>query len=179
MARRAPKSKRAREYEQYVAAYADALDVASAERARAEAAALAAAQIEALEEAASGNRLKLTPRGKPGLRTPDSEIVEIVRNLAQIQCTTVEAGLVFGVTGSEFRDWLRAHGIAREAWESGRGLGLISLRRAQFEAALAGNPTMLVWLGKQFLDQQDKVVHSGDSTQPIVVQWQMPTPNRE
>ncbi len=31
----------------------------------------------------------------------------------------------------------------------------LSLRRAQFKAAIAGNPTMLIWLGKQLLNQSD------------------------
>jgi hypothetical protein len=36
-----------------------------------------------------------------------------------------------------------------------RGVGRVSLRRVQFREALAGNPTMLVWLGKQWLGQRD------------------------
>lgn len=34
-------------------------------------------------------------------------------------------------------------------------LGKISIRRAQMRAAEKGNPTMLVWLGKQYLNQKD------------------------
>jgi hypothetical protein len=33
----------------------------------------------------------------------------------------------------------------------------MSLRRWQIEAARKGNPTMLVWLGKQLLGQTDKI----------------------
>jgi len=36
-------------------------------------------------------------------------------------------------------------------------LGRISLRRAQMAAAEKGNPTMLIWLGKQYLGQRDKL----------------------
>jgi hypothetical protein len=32
----------------------------------------------------------------------------------------------------------------------------MSLRRMQWQAAENGNPTMLVWLGKQYLNQKDK-----------------------
>ena len=42
--------------------------------------------------------------------------------------------------------------------ESCRG----SLRRRQYELAMAGNPTMLIWLGKNLLGQKDQVAHSGD-----------------
>ena len=34
--------------------------------------------------------------------------------------------------------------------------GKKSLRRVQYEKAIEGNTTMLVWLGKQLLDQKDK-----------------------
>ena len=34
--------------------------------------------------------------------------------------------------------------------------GKVSLRRKQLETALSGNPTMLIWLGKQYLNQKDK-----------------------
>lgn len=35
--------------------------------------------------------------------------------------------------------------------------GKISLRRAQVQKALTGNPAMLIWLGKQYLGQTDKM----------------------
>ena len=34
--------------------------------------------------------------------------------------------------------------------------GHISLRRKQFETAMSGDKTMLIWLGKQYLGQSDK-----------------------
>ena len=44
-----------------------------------------------------------------------------------------------------------------------RGNGKIALRRQQMQMAMKGNPTMLVWLGKQYLNQKDKqeIEHSG------------------
>src|SRR3954468_8014774 len=38
-------------------------------------------------------------------------------------------------------------------FDKGRADGRISLRRAQWQSALAGNSTMLIWLGKQELGQ--------------------------
>ena len=35
--------------------------------------------------------------------------------------------------------------------------GKMSLRRAQWKAAEKGNPSMLIWLGKQWLEQKDVV----------------------
>ncbi len=43
----------------------------------------------------------------------------------------------------------------RELMEFGRDRGVASLRAAQHKAALAGNPTMLIWMGKQRLGQRD------------------------
>lgn len=40
---------------------------------------------------------------------------------------------------------------ARDEYAVGLGNGRVSLRRAQLKRALAGNPTMLIWLGKQML----------------------------
>ena len=46
-----------------------------------------------------------------------------------------------------------------------RGFGEVkrSLRRCQIETALNGNPALLIWLGKNLLDQTDKI----DSKQEI------------
>jgi hypothetical protein len=37
-----------------------------------------------------------------------------------------------------------------------RQAGFVSLRRKQYELAMAGNATMLIFLGKQYLGQADK-----------------------
>jgi hypothetical protein len=43
-----------------------------------------------------------------------------------------------------------------------------SLRRTQFDVAVnQKNPTMLIWLGKQFLGQRDKQELSGENGGPI------------
>jgi hypothetical protein len=55
----------------------------------------------------------------------------------------------------------------RETLEWGRNKRNASLRRKQYEIAVAGNPTMLIWLGKQFLGQSDKQEVSGKDGGPI------------
>lgn len=47
-----------------------------------------------------------------------------------------------------------------------RGKGKIALRRVQMQTALAGNATMLIWLGKQYLDQSDKVQTQNEHFSP-------------
>jgi hypothetical protein len=49
------------------------------------------------------------------------------------------------------------HGMTfPEYFAQKRSGGKISLRRKQYETAMSGNPTMLIWLGKQYLGQVDK-----------------------
>lgn len=38
-----------------------------------------------------------------------------------------------------------------------RQAGKISLRRKQYESAMSGNTALLIWLGKQYLNQTDKI----------------------
>lgn len=47
------------------------------------------------------------------------------------------------------------------------GHGRVSLRRKQWQTALAGNPTMLIFLGKNHLGQADKMEHSGNESKPF------------
>ena len=44
----------------------------------------------------------------------------------------------------------------------GRGDLKKKLKRKQIEVAMQGNVSMLIWLGKQYLDQSEKVVETGD-----------------
>lgn len=56
-------------------------------------------------------------------------------------------------------DTIQRH-FAKE-YEDGRELCNSKLRSKQVELALAGNTTLLIWLGKQRLGQSEKVEHSG------------------
>lgn len=44
-----------------------------------------------------------------------------------------------------------------KAYQKGRALLNASLRRKQIQVAMSGNVTMLIWLGKQHLSQQERV----------------------
>lgn len=44
-----------------------------------------------------------------------------------------------------------------EYYEEKKRLGAISLRRKQYELAMSGDRTLLIWLGKQLLKQSDKI----------------------
>lgn len=76
---------------------------------------------------------------------------KLVKDLASIGCKTREIAIVVGASV----DTLDRRFAAELA--KGRENMKISLRRWQLEAAQKGNVTMLIWLGKQYLDQTEKV----------------------
>lgn len=53
--------------------------------------------------------------------------------------------------------------------ETGRQMRNASLKRKQYEVATGGNPTMLIWLGKQYLGQKDQVAIEADVTHSHVI----------
>ena len=98
---------------------------------------------------------------------PRQAIIKIdeLERLAALQCTRAEAGAYFRVTEDAIKKALKKPEF-REAWDRGKHSGLISLRRAQFQAATEQkNPALLIWLGKQLLGQRDmqSVEHSGET----------------
>lgn len=76
--------------------------------------------------------------------------IETLKKLAAIQCTTAEMAAVLGVSSDTLERRFAA--IIKDGRENGR----MSLKRKQFEVAMSGNTTMLIWLGKQWLNQRDK-----------------------
>ncbi len=96
-----------------------------------------------------------------------------VQKLCGIQCTEDEISQFTGVSVDVLhRACKRVHGMNfADFFKQNRGQGKVSLRRYQWQAAQKGNPTMLIWLGKQFLQQSDKNTHeiSGPGGKPIEV----------
>jgi hypothetical protein len=86
-----------------------------------------------------------------------------VQRMAQLGVPDKEIARVLGV-GVEA---LKAE--ANEALTLGRTIGNVQLRMRQYAAAMQGDKTLLVWLGKQNLGQMDKVAQevSGPNGSPI------------
>ncbi len=80
-----------------------------------------------------------------------------VEGLGRIQCTNNEVAAVLGIDPDTVYERLKEKGDFYEALEGGRNRGRASLRRLQMRAAEELNPTMLIWLGKQCLDQTDRL----------------------
>lgn len=88
---------------------------------------------------------------------PKKQVDEaLLEKLASIQCTNEELANMVGVSIDTL---LRRYAtLIKRARDNGRK----SLRRMQWEAAQKGNVTMLIWLGKQYLGQKDKIDFSED-----------------
>lgn len=83
------------------------------------------------------------------------KLVDHIATLAGCQCTESEAAALLGFTPEEFRAFLIRNERSFRAWFSGPDAGKAQLRAMQFKAARKGNARMLVWLGKQYLNQSD------------------------
>lgn len=77
--------------------------------------------------------------------------------LCAMQCTEKEICAWFGITDKTLTRWCKKtyRQSFSEVFSQKRKKGLISLRRSQFQLAET-NPTMAIWLGKQYLKQTDK-----------------------
>ena len=76
--------------------------------------------------------------------------------LCGLQCTKEEICSFFDVTDKTLENWCKRtyeRGFS-EVFQEKRGLGKISLRRAQFELAKK-NAAMAIFLGKNYLGQRD------------------------
>ncbi len=78
--------------------------------------------------------------------------------LCGIQCTLLEIAAMFDCSDDTIENKVKEkYGVTfSEYFALKRGTGKASLRRRQYELAMSGNPTMLIWLGKQYLGQVDK-----------------------
>ena len=95
---------------------------------------------------------------------------EEVYKLAQIGCKDTEIADWFGIDGNTLR-----YNFSAELTKGRIALNM-SLRRAQINTALAGNPTMLVWCGKQYLGQSDAPIDT-DANQ--ILPWVQDRVERE
>lgn len=81
--------------------------------------------------------------------------METIEKLASIQCIDEEIASVLGVCVDTLLNRNNKEKF-EEAKQKGQNIGRVSLRRKQFKAAEAGNVTMLIWLGKQYLGQKEQ-----------------------
>lgn len=100
---------------------------------------------------------------------------EQVDKMCAIHCTGEEQAAILGIDydtlnsackrekGKPFSDHFK---------EKASG-GKMSLRRRQYTTAMDGNPTMLIWLGKNWLGQKDKSDEEieAEKNKELVISW--------
>ena len=91
-------------------------------------------------------------------------------DLCGLQCTKDEICAFFDVTDKTLESWCRRTYKAgfSEVFSQKRGLGKISLRRSQWRLA-EKSATMAIWLGKQYLDQKDRIESTVDGEVTVVI----------
>ena len=100
-------------------------------------------------------------------RRPVPIDLEELEKLAAMHCTEAEVAAWFSTTEQSISQSAMSRRLSREplktVWAQGWAKGAISLRRQQKQRADAGDKTMLIWLGKQWLGQHDRqeVAQSG------------------
>lgn len=107
----------------------------------------------------------LRPQKKTGTKTVEGVIVgrdqivippEDIRRLAELGCNDREIADWFGIDNNTLR-----YNFSVELLK-GRETLKHKLRRAQLKVALAGNVTMLIFLGKNYLGQSDSPTATAD-----------------
>ncbi len=94
------------------------------------------------------------PTGKPNGRPKKIIDYQLVEDLASIFCTQEE---IASIMKCDVRTLQRDDEFCR-LYIKNIDNAKSSLRRVQYKKAMSGNTTMLIWLGKQYLGQSDKVV---------------------
>ena len=74
-----------------------------------------------------------------------------------IQCTGEECAAILDVSYEHLNNQLKRDGNGGflDYFKKKSAGGKMSLRRKQYDLASSGNPTMLIWLGKQWLGQHE------------------------
>ena len=99
-------------------------------------------------------------RGRP-IKVLNKTGAKVIEALAQVMCTEEEIAACLGVSVETLKTENNKE-LFSECLKKGRDVGKMSLRRAQFRIAQA-NPTMAIWLGKQYLGQTEKPVPEEDN----------------
>lgn len=112
----------------------------------------------------NGNKGHST-KSKHGLKRKLNVNIEDITNLALVGCSDREICHILKISTSKLEDF---RGVLQEA----RGQLHSKIRKTQLDVAInQKNPTMLTWVGKNYLKQSDRqeVEHTGEGLQPQVV----------
>jgi len=110
------------------------------------------------------------PKRKPRAKKKQEEVgvvqpqipLEELKRIALLSPSIEEVAFAFDISVDAAEREMNRIDVM-DALEVGRGGRKLSLKRAQWKAAMAGNTAMLIWLGKQDLGQSDKGTEGEDA----------------
>jgi AraC-like DNA-binding protein len=107
-----------------------------------------------MSSSAKKRRKSKSKGGRPAIKLD----WRLIRAACRLQGTAEEISSLIGCSSDTMdRATRREHGMSFAEFLRQKAPGArISLRRAQWKAAMQGNTTMQIWLGKQMLNQRDQ-----------------------
>ena len=90
---------------------------------------------------------------------------ETCEKLASLMCTQAEIASYLGCSLALLEHDKEFQKVHRRGLDKGK----MSVRRMQYRSAEEGNATMLIWLGKQYLDQKDKQEVDNKGAVPVTI----------
>ena len=96
---------------------------------------------------------------KKRIGRPRKEIdIETAKKMFQIFCTGEDVAYCLNVSYDTLEKRIKEQTkmSLSDFIKKAQSIGKTSLRQKQYQIALAGNVTMLIWLGKQYLGQAEK-----------------------
>lgn len=97
----------------------------------------------------------ISTKGRPSFLLNEQGKLAIEK-LASFMCTDEEMASLLGTSVDVLTNNKNKEAFS-ECKKRGIESGKASLRRKQYEVAMKGNTTMLIWLGKQYLGQAEKI----------------------
>lgn len=102
--------------------------------------------------------------------------IDVMKRAASIGCSKEETAALLGVSRATFYNHLNEDPGLADAFDEAASNGKATLRRLQWQRAMNGSDTMLIWLGKNLLGQTDRHELSGPDGGAISYVVRAPSP---
>ena len=109
---------------------------------------------------------KVEVKKNKGGRPPIDIDYEMVSKLARMMCTMQEIASFLDLSVRKLEQDEEFIRVYKKNIDAGK----ISLRRSQMKLADAGNATMNIWLGKQYLGQTDKIEQKQEDKLDVLIE---------
>lgn len=125
-----------------------------------------ATMIKHIKAKHKGEKVGGTKAGRSRIEFSEQQML-IVEKYAAVAAPNDEIAAALDVSPSVVDERIAHDPEFKAAIEKGRAKGRLSIRGKQFALAMDGNPTMLIWVGKQMLGQSDKAqIQTGSIDRP-------------